>query len=124
MVLKGHHKRGLFQEQECAGNHSRERTQVLCNVGILTLDLASVATDRSTRWFTKDIVIPIFPASRIEMKKLIMEQAGDKPEQKLGSHRHHNLRAPSCTALLQAGLSGAALEQRPQRKLLKGTAGT
>lgn len=109
--IKGHHKCGLFQEQECAGNRLREHTQVFCNVGILTLNLASIAIDRSTRWFTKDIITPIFPARGTEIKRLVMEQPGDKPEQKPGSRRHHNLHAPSCTTLLQAGLSGTALEK-------------
>lgn len=108
--IKGHHKCGLFKEQEYAGNCSREHTQVFCSVGILTLNLASIANDRSTRRFTKDIIIPVFPARGIEVKRLVMEQAGEKPEWKPGSHKHHNMHVPSCTAVLQVGLSGAALQ--------------
>lgn len=111
----------FFQEQDCAGNHLREHTQVFA--GALTLNPASVATDRGTKGVTKDT--PLFPSSlqgEQRWKGLVTEQAGDKPEGKPDSHSHQSCVLPA--AVLQAGLSGAALEERNQGKLLRDTMGT
>lgn len=106
---------GLCEGESLGGTH----TSVLQCRNINPKSCISCYWQKHKVVHSRHIVIPIFPARQTEGKRLFVEQAGDKPEWKPGSHRHRNLRAPSCTALLQAGLSGAALEYRNQRKLLR-----